>query len=65
MNEPMSADTIRTVRREIMKTLGIKIPYEHPIFQMLKRGIGLYIENMPDEYKWILQKLLSSTAIYQ
>jgi superfamily II DNA/RNA helicase len=63
MNEPMSADTIRNVRREIMNTIGIKIPYEHPIFQMLKRGIGLYIETMPDEYKWILQKLLSNKQI--
>ena len=63
INEPMSADTIRTVRREIMNTMGIKIPYEHPIFQMLKRGIGLYIETMPDEYKWILQKLLSNRQI--
>ena len=63
MNEPMSADTIRDVRREIMKTLGIKISYEHPIFQMLKRGVGLYIDTMPDEYKWILQKLLSNRQI--
>ena len=53
----MSADTIRSVRREIKKTLGIKIPYESPLFQLLKRGIGLYIENMPDEYNWILQEL--------
>ena len=30
---------------------------------MLKRGIGLYIETMPDEYKWILQKLLSNKQI--
>ena len=63
MKEPMSGDTIRTIRREIMKTLNIKIPYEHPIFQMLKRGIGLYIESMPDEYKWILQKLMSKRDI--
>ena len=62
-NKPMDADTIRGVRREIKKTLGIKIPYESPLFQMLKRGIGLYIENMPDEYNWILQKLLSSKEI--
>ena len=62
-NKPMDADTIREVRREIKKTLGIKIPYESPLFQMLKRGIGLYIENMPDEYNWILQKLLSSKEI--
>ncbi len=25
---------------------------------MLKRGIGIYTEDMPDEYKWILQKLM-------
>lgn len=63
MNEPMSGETIKGIRREIMNTLGIKIPYEHPIFQMLKRGIGLYIEPMPDEYKWILQRLLSNRQI--
>jgi len=63
MNEPMSGETIKSIRREIMKTLNIKISYEHPIFQMLKRGMGLYIETMPDEYKWILQKLLSNRQI--
>ena len=62
-NKPMDADTIRNVRREIRKTLGIKIPYESPLFQMLKRGIGLYIDNMPDEYNWILQKLLANKEI--
>jgi superfamily II RNA helicase len=62
-NEPMSGDTIRSIRREIKKTLGIKIPYESPLFQLLKRGIGLYIENMPDEYNWILQKLLAKKEI--
>lgn len=62
-NEPMSADTIRNVRREIMKTLNIKISYDHYIFQLLKRGIGLYIEDMPDEYNWIIQKLLSKKQI--
>jgi hypothetical protein len=30
---------------------------------MLKRGIGLYIDNMPDEYNWILQKLLANKEI--
>jgi superfamily II RNA helicase len=62
-NEPMSGETIREVRREIKNTLGIKIPYESPLFQMLKRGIGLYIENAPDEYNWILQKLLTKKEI--
>ena len=62
-NKPMSADTIRGVRREIKSTLGIKVPYESSLFQMLKRGIGLFLENMPDEYNWQLQKLLSKKEI--
>tara|TARA_B100001094_G_scaffold325480_1_gene379888 strand:- start:6642 stop:9446 length:2805 start_codon:yes stop_codon:yes gene_type:complete len=62
-NEPMSADTIRSVRSEIKKTLGLKIPYESALFQMLKRGIGIFLENMPDEYNWQLQKLLSKKEI--
>lgn len=62
-NEPMSGDTIREIRREIYKTAGIKIPYEHIIFQMLKRGIGIYSETMPEEYNWIIQKLLTIRKI--
>ena len=62
-NSPMSGDTIKKIRKEIQKTLNIKIPYEHLIFQMLKRGIGIYIEEMPDEYNWIIQKLLSDKQI--
>lgn len=61
--EPMSGETIKSVRREIKNTLGIKIPYESPLFQMLKRGIGVYLESMPDEYNWQLQKLLSKKEI--
>ena len=62
-SDPMSGDQIRSIRREIRKTLGIKISYEHELFQMLKRGIGIYTEDMPDEYKWILQKLMDKRAI--
>ena len=62
-NEPMSGETIREIRREIKNTLDIKIPYESPLFQLLKRGIGIYIENEPEEYKWILQKLLIKKEI--
>ena len=62
-SDPMSGDQIRSIRREIKKTLGIKISYEHELFQMLKRGIGIYTEDMPDEYKWILQKLMNKRAI--
>jgi hypothetical protein len=59
----MSGDKIRDIRKEIFRTMGIKIPYEHPIFQLLKRGIGIYTEDMPDEYKWILQKLMTDRDI--
>tara|TARA_B100000683_G_C12504736_1_gene558758 strand:+ start:879 stop:3674 length:2796 start_codon:yes stop_codon:yes gene_type:complete len=61
--EPMDENSIRNIRREIYKTLGFKISYENPIFQMLKRGIGIYTENMPRQYKWIIQKLLSNKLI--
>ena len=60
---PMSENIIRNVRKEIYKTLNIRIPYESELFQMLKRGIGIYSENMPEEYNWILQKLLSKRLI--
>lgn len=61
--EPMDEKSIRNIRKEIYKTLGFKISYENPIFQMLKRGIGIYTENMPRQYKWIIQKLLSNKLI--
>jgi len=61
--DPMTGDQIRHIRREILKTLGLKISYEHELFQMLKRGIGIYTEDMPEEYKWILQKLMDDKKI--
>lgn len=61
--ESMSGEKIKSIRKEILRTLGIKIPYEHPLFQLLKRGIGIYTEDMPDEYKWILQKLMTERDI--
>ena len=62
-SDPMTGEQIRNIRREIQKTLGIKISYEHELFQMLKRGIGIYTESMPEEYKWILQKLMNDKKI--
>jgi len=62
-SDPMTGDQIRQIRRDIKKTLGIKISYEHELFQMLKRGIGIYTEDMPDEYKWILQRLMDDKKI--
>jgi superfamily II DNA or RNA helicase len=61
--EPMTGNQIREVRREILNTLGLKISYEHELFQLLKRGIGIYTEDMPEEYKWILQKLMDDKKI--
>ncbi len=63
ISEPMSGNKIREIRKKISIALGINIEYEHPIFQMLKRGIGLYIEKSPEEYKWILQTLLINKEI--
>jgi len=62
-SDPMTGDQIRCIRREIKKTLGIKLSYEHELFQMLKRGIGIYTEDMPEEYRWILQKLMDEKKI--
>ena len=55
-SDPMSGDQIKSIRREIQKTLGIKLPYTHELFQMLKRGIGIYTDDMPEEYKWDFAK---------
>ena len=62
-SDPMTGNEIRNIRREIKKTLGIKLSYEHELFQMLKRGIGIYTEAMPEEYRWILQKLMDEKKI--
>tara|TARA_Y100001958_G_C21238847_1_gene565999 strand:- start:1389 stop:3494 length:2106 start_codon:yes stop_codon:yes gene_type:complete len=61
--DPMSGNEIRSIRREIRNTLGLTISYESAIIQLLKRGIGLYISSMPDEYNWILQKLMSERKL--
>ena len=61
--EPMSGDEIRNIRREIKKSIGFSIDYENPYFQLLKRGIGLYISSMPDVYNWILQRLMSEKKL--
>lgn len=58
ISEPMSGAKIKEIRAEISQSLGFSIPYEHPMFQMLKRGIGLYIESSPERYRRLLQTLL-------
>ena len=61
--EPMSGTEIKTIRREIIKTAGIKIEYTDPLFQLLKRGIGIYIKRNPPEYNWIIQRLMSQKKL--
>ena len=54
---PMDRDEIKEIRKKIIKSIGIKIEYEHLLIQGLKRGIGLYTNDMPDIYKNIVQSL--------
>lgn len=61
--DPMSGDEIRNIRGEIKKSIGLTIKYENPYFQLLKRGVGLYISSMPDVYNWILQRLMSEKKL--
>tara|TARA_B110001469_G_scaffold127429_1_gene148283 strand:- start:695 stop:3451 length:2757 start_codon:yes stop_codon:yes gene_type:complete len=63
ISEPMSSNKIREIKKKISKSLGKNISYEHPIFQMLKRGIGLYTENLPEQYRRLLQTLLINKDI--
>jgi len=60
---PMSGNDIRSIRKELKKSCNLSIHYESPLFQLLKRGIGIYIEAMPDKYNWILQKLMSEKKL--
>jgi len=62
-SEPMVAAKIRILRKKINNSLNLKMSYEHSIFQMLKRGVGLYHKSMPKDYKWIIQNLLSNKEI--
>ena len=61
--EPMSGSEIRYIKRQIKKTTGTTIDYEDPLFQLLKRGIGIYVDSNPDEYNWIVQKLMTEKKL--
>ena len=63
IGDPMSGLEIMVIRREIKNATGLNISYENPVFQLLKRGIGLYIKTMPDVYNWFLQKLMSERKL--
>lgn len=61
--EPMSGSEIKEIRKKINKATGKKMEYNDPIFQLLKRGIGIYIKSNPDEYNWIVQNLMSQKKL--
>lgn len=61
--EPMSGSEIKSIKREIKKTTGKTIEYEDPLFQLLKRGIGIYVESNPEEYNWIVQRLITEKKL--
>ena len=61
--EPMSGDEIKKIRREINKAIGKKLDYDEPLFQLLKRGIGIYVESNPEEYNWTVQRLMSQKKL--
>jgi superfamily II RNA helicase len=63
MKSPMSGDTIRSIRKKVNTSMNANIPYEHPVFQMLKRGIGIYTSSMPEAYNQCIHKLLSEKEI--
>jgi len=59
----MSGPEIRSIKKEIKRTIGQSIDYENPLFQLLKRGIGIYLESFPDEYNRVVQRLLSQKKL--
>jgi len=59
----MSGSEIRSIKREIKRTIGQTIDYENPLLQLLKRGVGIYLESFPDEYNRVVQKLLSQKKL--
>lgn len=61
--EPMSGSEIKSIKREIKKTTGKTIEYEDSLFQLLKRGIGIYVESNPEEYNWIVQRLITDRKL--
>ena len=61
--EPMTDEAIKNIRKKLFKSINIKLDYENSIIQLLKRGIGIYIEGMPNEYNWVVQQLLANKEI--
>ena len=61
--DPMNETVIKNIKKMIKENLNLNIKYESIVFQMLKRGIGLYVTDMPNEYKWLIHKLLINRDI--
>lgn len=62
-NEPMTAQTIRTIKKQIEVNLGIAVEYTNVFMQGLKRGIGIYTEDMPEIYNQIVQSLAQNKQL--
>lgn len=60
---PMKANQIRQIRKTIIKKTGLKIDYTNPLIQGLKRGIGLYVQDLPDVYLQIVQELAQNREL--
>jgi len=56
-SQPMSAEVIRQIRKKISHQLNIKVDYNNSFIQGLKRGIGIYTNEMPEVYNQIVQSL--------
>ena len=62
-NEPMTAQEIRTIKKQIEYNLGINVEYTNVFMQGLKRGIGIYTEDMPEIYNQIVQSLAQNKQL--
>ena len=60
---PMSANEIREIRKNMCKKLGIKVDYNNIFIQGLKRGIGIYTQDMPEVYNLHVQSLAQSAML--
>ena len=62
-SDPMSGDQMYVVNEKSKHFEESSYPMNTIVDKMLKRGIGIYTEDMPEEYKWILQKLMDDKKI--
>ena len=60
---PMTAETIRKIKKQIASNLNITVEYTNVFIQGLKRGIGIYTEDMPEIYNQNVQSLAQSKKL--